>query len=161
MNSFQWKCSRACCMQYTSAERADACTEGFCGFFRGSEVSMFQFPLAVCRIVNGWQVTHRLHTVHTCALYAFLPFPSILPTEIQFQQFWWKCLMNPRFCRMGFSISDLYKRHIGRNKIAFLQYLPSKMLTPSHEPNRICNLTVKSVEHEVSAPHLPLPTLLL
>lgn len=115
----------------------------FCGLFHGSKLYMFQFPLAVCRIVNGQQVTHRLHTMHTCALHAFLPFPSILPTEIQFQQFWWRCLMNPRFCRMGFSITDLYKRYIGKSRVAFLQYLPSKRLTPSQELNRICNLTVK------------------
>lgn len=51
--------------------------------------------------------------------------------------------MNPSFCRMGFSISDLYKRYTGKSKIAFLQYSPSKMLRPSYEPNRIYNLTVK------------------
>jgi len=47
------------------------------------------------------------------------------------------------FCKMGLPSSDLYKRYIGENKIAFLQYLLSKMLTPSYERNRICNLTMK------------------
>lgn len=129
MNAFQWKWSRACCMQYTSAEGTDACTEGFYGLFHRSRVSVFQFPLSTGSVQDCERVadhTHRLHTMHTSALRAFLPFPSILPTEIQFQQFWWRCPINPRFCRMGFSISDLYKSYIGRTKIAFLQYLPSK-----------------------------------
>lgn len=87
----------------------------------------FLLALAVCRIVNGWQITHTDYIPCILVLSVpFSPFHLFFPQKIQFQQFWWRCPINPRFCRMGFSISDLYKSYIGRTKIAFLQYLPSK-----------------------------------
>lgn len=95
----------------------------------------------------GLGIGSRSHTDYIpCILVLSMSFSSFhlfFPQKFSFNRFDGGVSMNPRFCRMGFSTGDLYKRYTGRSKIAFLQCLPSKMLTPSHEPNRICSLTIK------------------
>lgn len=122
MNAFQWKESRACCMQYRSAEGADACTEGFCGLFHRSKVYMLQLPLAVavCRIVKGWQITHTDYTpcilVHSMP---FSPFHLFFPEKFSFNSFDGGISWIPEFVKCAFPSVTFPRATLAGVKVIF------------------------------------------
>lgn len=108
----------------------DACFRGFCGLFHQSKKG----NVCVSASSQQWKCARlwmdsRLRTWRAdylpCILVlsiSFSPFHRFFPQKLSFNSFEGGISWITFFCRMGFSISDLYKCYIGKSKIAFLEY---------------------------------------